>query len=406
MKLLAWGFILALSGSLTSCFWRTEKSPAPAGQPSPVTSVSALRVPTPSVSPKKDRTLEIFVKYFEQADAIHREAWWVLTAERRSPGKSPFGKVQRAILSSQNVKLSNKSAFRCDRYIFKRDVLGASGFPQKAEVYEKCSDKIAAKKIAEFYSPSSLEIQATFFPENLEEILGLGATVLNRSIKCTLKGNSNEQLEHLNCIDWAQDRTKDQMIRLDDYEYTRSGKNLIKLRGKVYENLTDTRKIEADVPMEGKILVKETELYPPEPTPTPSVKPTPAKSAQPVQRPANAPPLELRPEEEGLAPGAEQGWPEGEAPPVSIIPLPGQPGLPAPRKTGPVVDPDVLMMQQQQQQQPQQQLMENPEAPEAATEMGEPSAEAPEMLEYEQQQLQQQQQLEQQPQQEGEVHGR
>src|SRR5690606_15226612 len=115
-------------------------------------------------------------KYFEASDAIHREAWWVLTGQRRPATKSPFGKVYRAILSSENHKLSNKSAFRCDRYIFRRDILGAGGFPQKAEIFEKCEEKMAAKKIAEFYAPSKNEIQVTFYPEHLEEILGLGAT--------------------------------------------------------------------------------------------------------------------------------------------------------------------------------------------------------------------------------------
>lgn len=337
------------------------------------------------------------MKYFEQADAIHREAWWVLTNERRSVQKSPFGKVLRAILSSENTKLANKSAFRCDRYIFKRDILGPSGFPQKSEVFEKCSEKTEAKKIAEFYSPSKLEVQVTFYPENLEEILGLGATVLNRSIKCTIAGNENEQLERLKCIDWAQERSKEQMILLDEYDYTRTGKNLIKLRGKVYENLSDTRKIEADVPMEGKIVVKETELYPPEPEP--SVKPTPGKSPQAQQQPQQpraqgAPPMVLRPEE--IPP--EEG--------VSKIPVPKAQGELAPRKSGPApvvpvpVDPDVLMQQQQQQSAPYQDGV-----PSEDQESGH------QMLEHERQQLLQQQQQQyqegQQPQEsEGESHGR
>lgn len=352
MKHVSLGPILAccaiLSLCLTSCFWKTEKSPAPSvsapASPAPVVPQVVSRIPGLAEAPKKDRTLEIFTKYFEQADAIHREAWWVLNNERRPVQKSPFGKVLRAILASENTKLANKSAFRCDRYIFKRDVLGPSGFPQKSEVFEKCSEKTDAKKIAEFFAPSKLELQVTFFPENLEEILGLGPTVLNRSIKCTMKGNESEQLEHLKCVDWAQERNKEQMILLDEYDYTRTGKNLIKLRGKVYENLSDTRKIEADVPMEGKIVVKETELYPPEPVPEPSAKPATAKSpVAPQPRAQGAPPMVLRPEE--IPPDAG----------VSKIPIPPVPSAPmAPRTTGPapVVDPDVLMQQQQQQTAP------------------------------------------------------
>ncbi|WP_415062467.1 hypothetical protein [Bdellovibrio sp.] len=315
---------------LTSCFSKEEKVPEPV--------VAAPKVIQKSVATEdgmnKDKSLSIFTRYFEQADAIHREAWWVLTAERRPVGKSPFGKIQRALLSSQNIKLSNKSMFRCDRYVVKRDVMGLDGFPQKGEVFEKCSEKTEAKKLADFSATSFSEIQVTFFPENLEEILGLGATVLNKHIQCTLRGNEKGQLSSLKCKDWAQDRNKEQMIRLDVYDYEQAGRNLIKLRGKVYENLSDIRKIEADVPLEGKILVTETELYAPTPTPTPSptAKPTPSPSPKVnAERVPGAPPLELPPE------GEEAPAPAG---PAKITPLPGSP-LPPPR----VVDPDVLMQQ-------------------------------------------------------------
>ncbi|MNL06252.1 hypothetical protein D3C87_1268840 [compost metagenome] len=113
----------------------------------------------------------------------------------------------------------------------------------------------------------------TFYPDHLEEILGMGASFLNRIIECSLKNNEDGTLIELRCKNWAQDRTKEQMIRLDTYEYLKSSNSLIKLRGKVFVNLTEARKIVADVPMDGKILVTETEMFAPEPekpTPTPA----------------------------------------------------------------------------------------------------------------------------------------
>lgn len=343
----AFSFTLSLSLGLVSCSWFGGKTPEVVKE---VAAPSNLKTttPTPVASPKKDRTLEIFAKTFEQADAIHREAWWVLANERRPNGKSPFGKVQRAILSSEDAKLPNKSAFRCDRYILKRDILAAGGYPQRLEVFEKCEERLPAKKIAQVQVASLTDFEVVFYPENLEEILGLGPAILNRSIRCTLKSNVQEQLERLQCTDWAQNRTQEQMIRLDEYEYVRSGKNLIKLRGKVFENLSDTRKIEADVPLEGKILVTETELYPPEatPTPRPSVTPTPKKAVVPPTAP------ETEPAHDGTA----------GAPAEELTPLMGEDGmiLPPPPRGPPAVDPDVLMMQEQQNQQQEMHDMEPP----------------------------------------------
>ncbi|MGE5084802.1 MAG: hypothetical protein ACM3MG_00775 [Bacillota bacterium] len=247
----------------------------------------------------KDKSVDYIVRLLEQADGVHREAWWVLTSDRRPVGKSPFGKVQRALLSSENVKLTNKSLFRCDRYLVKRDVMGKDGYPQRAEVFEKCSEKLAAKKIALMTAQKIGEVQLVFYPEHLEEVLGLSATILNKPIHCSLKGNEQGQLLNLSCKDWAQDRSKEHMIRLDVYDYQKEGQNMIKLRGKVYENLTDIRKIEADIPMSGKIQVTETELY--APTPTPTV--TPTATPNPTPQPKTSPVVQTAPVAPALPPG-------------------------------------------------------------------------------------------------------
>ncbi|WP_413557206.1 hypothetical protein [Bdellovibrio sp. HCB209] len=232
----------------------------------------------PPVNPA-DKALSLFARVLEQSDSIHREAWWVLSGDRRPLGKSPFGKAQRAILSQQNAKLANKSLFRCDRYEVKRDVMSASGYPQKIDMYEKCSAKSPAKHMAFLSAMKPGEIDIVFYPEGLEEVLGISAAILNRTITCQIRLNTDEQLESLKCKDWAQEKTREQMIRLDVYDYSKDGNDMIKLRGKIYENLTDIRKIEADVPMTGKIVVTETELYAPTPIPTPSPSPTPQKPA-------------------------------------------------------------------------------------------------------------------------------
>lgn len=349
------GFFLSLS----ACFSREER-PQSVKAPAPVAMKKATE--TPPV-PHRDKSLDVLVRYLGEADSIHREAWWVLNNERPPVGKSPFGKVQRAFLASQNIKLTNKSLFRCDRYVVQKMPGSAAQFPQDFSIFEKCSEKIAAKKIASVKMMNEREVQVLFLSENLEEILGLGATVLSLHIECSLRGDGQGHLQKLTCKDWAQDRSREQMIRLSVYDYEKAGKNLLSLRGKVFENLTDIRKIEAEVPLDGKIFVTETELYPPEPTPTP--KASPAATAKPVVTQPKVlvpPPIVPRaPEEggeaveEGMEPNQVEGAAESGAPVITPLHLP-------PPRVSPASQDELMQQIQNDLNNPQAPVPQEPEA--------------------------------------------
>lgn len=300
---------------LSAC---TPRSSSEKMEPSLDSKVSAVKKTSKNDdSSVKDKSLEIAVKYFETADSIHREAWWVLSEQRLPMGKTVFGKVQRALLSSQNIKLSNKSMFRCDRYVTQRDVKGLTGYPQSIQVFEKCSEKAEAKKIAQIENTREGDIQVRFFPIALEEVVGTGASFLNKEFTCQLKGDDKGLLLELDCPDFSQDRSNTQMVRLEKYHYKKDQKNMIKLRGKIFENLSELRSVEADIPLDGKITVTETELYAPEeeiPVVDPK-KQAVAKDAKNKNAPSNQQP---NPATGGNSKGLPQA-PRGRgAPPVQI----------------------------------------------------------------------------------------
>jgi hypothetical protein len=315
MSLASFSLTGLLIFSLVACTAREDKK-------APVATPARRPVVVKKDSTPKDEVAALLTRVFAQADGVHREAWWVLSEDRRPISKSPFGKVERAYMTVQNLKLPNKSLFRCDRYVMKRDVKGLLGYPQTAEIFEKCSEKVEAKKIAYVTAKSKTETEVTFYPDHLEEILGMGASFLNRIIECSLKNNDEGTLTELRCKNWAQDRTKEQMIRLDTYEYLKSSNSLIKLRGKVFVNLTETRKIVADVPMDGKILVTETEMFAPEPEkPTPT--PTPVAAVPPPRgrgAPGQQPGQPIQPPMQG-GPMADPGVVMEPAAPTAIDPL-------------------------------------------------------------------------------------
>jgi hypothetical protein len=328
-RFLLLGPLVLLNFSLLGCF---SKKSEPEIVPVTVPAVKVIK----KELPVKDKELQTITRYFAQADAIHREAWRIMTGIKLPASKTPFGKLQRAALSAQNIKLTNKSLFTCDRYVMKRDILSPSGLPQRAEVFEKCSEKSESRKIADWTYEKNEVVKIIFYADHMQEVLGVGATIMNRTMECELKGNSNEALESLICKKWAQDKTPEEMIRLDTYEYHKDDKDLLRLKGKVFVNLSETRKIEASVPLTGKITVTETELY--APTEEPKV---PVKAAADA-KPAELPPGQTRP----AKPDVVQGAPGQPAPGAQVQPLPqspsgraGQRGREAVHESGELVPP-------------------------------------------------------------------
>ncbi len=214
---------------------------------------------------QKDEVLEWTQRFFQEADSVHREAWWVLIGNRAPVSKTPFGKVSRALQTAQNMKLANKSIFRCDRYKISRTATANKVYPQSISIFEHCNLKVAAQKIADVTLSAKGQVKVVFYPAELKELLGNSASTLNRPITCQLKGD--DKLKNMTCSEWHQAKTDVLSIKLDTYEFHSGGDPLMILKGKVYEHLADIRKIEAIVPKIGKIAVNEEELYPPQEEP-------------------------------------------------------------------------------------------------------------------------------------------
>lgn len=211
---------------------------------------------------QKDEVLEWTQRFFQEADSVHREAWWVLIGSRSPVSKSPFGKVSRALQTAQNMKLANKSMFRCDRYKISRTAVSSKVYPQTIGIFEHCNLKTAAQKIADVTLSAKGQVKVVFYPAELKELLGTASSTLNRPITCQLKGE--DKLKTMTCSEWHQAKTDVLSIKLDTYEFHSGGDPLMILKGKVFEHLADIRKIEAIVPKSGKIAVNEEELYPPQ----------------------------------------------------------------------------------------------------------------------------------------------
>jgi hypothetical protein len=256
--------VLVILISSASCTSRKEAVPE-----APKVQASARAAPTPVTSnaaKNTDKELQKILHWFEQMDVIFRESLWVIRKEKAPQGKSPFGKMQRALLIEMKQKLSNKSLFKCDVYSMTRNLVGLGGIPQDAEVMHKCNSKESFVKIGDWSHPKSNELKMNFRGGNLSEVLGFAAGILSPSISCKLHSNDNDIIENFSCDGLMVDYNpaKNQVLRFNQFEYQRSAKSLLYLKAEVLENLDPVRKIEVDVPLEGKISVTETVLKAPE----------------------------------------------------------------------------------------------------------------------------------------------
>lgn len=345
-------FALVLLIFCAACTKREEAAPAaPAANVKPIL----------QTSPKKnlDRELLKISKWFEQMDAILRESLWVVRKDRPPQSKSIFGKMQRAALVEMKEKLPNKSLFRCDTYSMSRSV-GTDGIPQSAEVMQRCGSKESFTKIGDWNHPSANVLTMNFSGGNLEEVLGLATGILNPQISCELKSNELGNIESFSCKDLMidYDAKKSQVLKFLRFEYNRSENKVLHLRAEVLESLQPVRKIEVDVPLEGKIQVIETVLQAPvvEAKPAPTVAPSLSPTQKPRSNPKENPHGQGQPEENPNQPILEEST---EKKPGS-----GSAGEPGQAESGEVsedpqrgtirqVDPNQLQQERQDQRQRQ-----------------------------------------------------
>lgn len=244
------------------------------------------------VSKKKtDLHWSRLVTITRQLDAIDREAWWVLTQKRPPLTFSIFGKVQRAVQSEEGQKLTQKTLFSCDKYALTRKILNPLGFPQKISVFHSCRKD--QELIAEIDWKQKEKIEFTFLPGPLNDILGLNASILGKKIECEVVVDDQAIVQSFSCKNGIKDRSATEVIELEKYEFKKKDNSQLTLKGQVTEEMRVKRKIETTVPLEGKIVVTETEILPPPGyrRKLPGVKPPtppPSGSSKPVTEGAAA----------------------------------------------------------------------------------------------------------------------
>lgn len=245
-------FIFILSAS--SCSWFRSSDTVPAPKSVPLVE-----------SPKEDPIQKIWIvwaKVLGQAQAVEREAWWVLTDQKTRGVTGTFSRLQRAI-EKQISGLKKNKVLRCEQFEMRKDILDPVRLYMKGQLFESCVRPAHLILDFEFVQPRALKLMIN--PEFQADVYGLGSAILNKNITCELTWTEKEVLHTLQCKGYKRNRSEKEIVELDRFEYTADAEQLLILSGKVTENLLPSRKIDAKVPLSGKITVTEIEIEKPKP---------------------------------------------------------------------------------------------------------------------------------------------
>lgn len=218
------------------------------------------------VGPKKGDLLQKtwirWAKVLAQAQAVEREAWWVLTDQKSKSKPGSFSRLLRAV-EKKNTKIKKNKVLSCEQFEFRDENFDPAKSMFKGKLFEAC--RKPSVLILDFESTKSNALQLTIYPEYQADVYGLGASLFNKKIDFELLWSDQGILLSLKCKSYKRNRNEKEIVELETFEYHKDSKNLLTLKGQVTEGFVSLRKIETQVPLSGAIIVNETELERPVP---------------------------------------------------------------------------------------------------------------------------------------------
>lgn len=261
--------VLFFTLSLTSCFSKTEKSiPLTAtATEKPADSLEELPGSLPRIlAQPKIIEFELFKK--EQREAIYfsagleKEALKLLTKNPTFDELTLFSVLSYALETNHGVKKSPPVHLDCSRFRFVSELQKPAEIESKISVFKTCQKP--ESRIAEIsIGKDQTSIEIKFLAKEWISVLGLSSTLSGNNVLCQLR-IENKKLASLRCENWIRTlgvtNTSAEELRLGTFVFERKSLHQFLLKGGIYKDLVERKKIEIEVPLEGKIKRFEKEI--------------------------------------------------------------------------------------------------------------------------------------------------
>ncbi len=214
---------------------------------------------TVSIQLPKPEPEVLFSKVFREsiyfAKSLEREALKLLVRDSQQQNQTLFSVLSYAVESYSGAKKSAPFGLDCTRYDFKK-----SG--ELISVFKMCT-KPAIEIATINVRSKDQDYEINFKIHEWARVIGPSAALTGSDVNCRLE-ILKEKLNLLSCQNWAMQTNQEQLsatvIKTDEFVFQRNAAKQFVIRGGFYKELIKNKKIDIEVPLDGKIKIIEKEI--------------------------------------------------------------------------------------------------------------------------------------------------
>lgn len=214
----------------------------------PVSTQKPKQVPPPLFS-------KVFRESLYFAKSLEREALKLLVRDNPQQSETLFSILSYAVESYAGSKKSAPFGLDCTRFEFKKT-------GSLISVLKTCTKPPVEVATINVQSEDR-DYNIKFNINEWARIVGPSAALTGSDVKCQLRIVS-EKLNVLKCENWAMQTNQEQLsatvIKTDEFVFQRNAEKQFVIRGGFYKELIKNKKIDIEVPLDGKIKIIEKEI--------------------------------------------------------------------------------------------------------------------------------------------------
>jgi len=189
------------------------------------------------------------------ANSLEREALKLIQKTEAAQTLTLFSVLSYVAETKSGVKKSLPFGLDCGQYEIEKSA-------NRLRVIKTCVRPPVA--IAEVRTiRAEEEFQVEFFVTEWPAVLGLSVSLTGQNVICDLKV-TQKKLSRMQCQNWsyqvAEEQTSATVVKAEQFVFSRESAEQFVIKGGFFKDLTENKKIDIRVPIEGKIKIIEKEL--------------------------------------------------------------------------------------------------------------------------------------------------
>lgn len=212
-----------------------------------------------SIQKPKPAQIPLFSKVFREslyfAKSLEREAMKLLIRDNPQQSQTLFSILSYAVENYAGSKKSAPFGLDCTRFEFKK----TGSLISVLKTCTKPSVEVATINV----QSEDRDYEIKFNIHEWARVVGPSAALTGSDVKCRL-GIVGEKLNLLKCENWAMQTNQEQLsatvIKTDEFVFQRNAAQQFVIRGGFYKELIKNKKIDIEVPLDGKIKIIEKEI--------------------------------------------------------------------------------------------------------------------------------------------------